>query len=86
MGYDDEAIVDDFLTTNLHNYEEVLAYKASGVESLTPTVGAHSEHLMAAFKAVDRQYGSFENYLTKGLKLTPNEIAAIRANLLVVKE
>lgn len=86
LGFDDQIIVNDFLTTNLHTYVEISNYYESGVKSLNQTIGAHSEHLMFGLRAAAQKYGSFEKYLTEGLKLTEEEIKAIRANLLLKEE
>lgn len=85
LGFDDQAIVDDFLTTNLHNHDEIKSYYATGVKSLNATIGAHSGHLMGGLRAVEKEYGSFQNYLTEGLGLTEADIQSIKTNLLVSK-
>ncbi len=38
--------------------------------------------LNSFYKQVDKQYGSMDNYVKKGLKITPAQIKAIKANLL----
>lgn len=59
----------------------------SGFLSLDPAVlrtllGAKTEYLEAAFRAIDEQYGSFDAYTRNGLKITPDQIQALRAKLL----
>jgi len=46
-------------------------------------VRADPAYLETAFKEVDERYGSFDNYLHKGLHLEPATLAAIRANFLM---
>ncbi|MEM6394994.1 MAG: tyrosine-protein phosphatase [Bacteroidota bacterium] len=83
LGYSDQAIVNDFLTTNLHSYETQKKYYESGIQSLGSTLSAHSAHLMYGLKAVERAYGSFQDYLKEGLGLTDDDVAAIRENILL---
>lgn len=82
LGYDDEQIIQDYVTTNLYNYDEVSKMYKMGVTSLKPSYGANAEQLRASFAAIDREYGSFDNYLRKGLNLTDSDIANIKKNLL----
>ncbi len=81
LGASDAEVMDDFLTTNLHTYEELQYAYGQGVASLHPSIGAHASHLEAALAAIDTTYGSFETYLTDGLELTDAEIQQIRTNL-----
>jgi len=60
---------------------------ASGLLSLRPDVsrvvfGAKPSYLEAAFREIDKQYGSFEAYSKTALKITPQQIQALRAKLL----
>jgi protein-tyrosine phosphatase len=59
----------------------------SGFLSLKPEVlrtllGAKPDYLEAAFRAIDEQYGSFDAYTKNGLKITPDQVQALRAKLL----
>jgi len=38
--------------------------------------------LTNTFATIDRLYGSFDGFVKDGLKLTPSEVTAIRAQLL----
>ncbi|MEL6250589.1 MAG: tyrosine-protein phosphatase [Bacteroidota bacterium] len=82
LGFDERGIFNDFLTTNLYTFEDIEDFHKTGIKNLTPTVGAHKEHLLSALQAVEKEYGSFDNYLAKGLGLTQEDIASIKANLL----
>lgn len=60
---------------------------ASGLLSLRPDVsrvvlGAKPGYLEAAFSEIEKQYGSFEAYSKTALKITPQQIQALRAKLL----
>ncbi|MEL7162322.1 MAG: tyrosine-protein phosphatase, partial [Bacteroidota bacterium] len=82
LGFDDQEVINDFLTTNLHAYDQQRVYYQSGIRSLGPVLSAHSAHLRYALRVIDQRYGSFPAYLAEGLGLTEGEIAAIRDNLL----
>jgi protein-tyrosine phosphatase len=51
-------------------------------EALKVMMGAEASNLEAAFQAIDKQYGSFHGYVKNGLKITPEQIQALRARLL----
>jgi protein-tyrosine phosphatase len=51
-------------------------------EAQRTLVGADASYLDAAFGAIDKQYGSFDGYVKNGLKITPEQIRALRARLL----
>ena len=50
--------------------------------ALRMLMDADASYLDAAFRAIDKQYGSFEGYTTNGLTITPQQIQALRAKLL----
>jgi protein-tyrosine phosphatase len=51
-------------------------------EAQRTMAGADASYLDAAFNAIDKQYGSFDGYTKTGLKITPEQIRALRARLL----
>ena len=60
---------------------------ASGLLSLAPNIarvvfGAKPSYLEAALNEIDKRYGSFEAYSKNALKITPQQIQALRAKLL----
>jgi protein-tyrosine phosphatase len=81
LGFSTEDIVADYLTTNLYDYASQKKMLANTSEALVPSIGAHEEQIRASLEAIDRQYGSFDNYLKQGLKLSDDEIQAIRENI-----
>ncbi|MEL7339191.1 MAG: tyrosine-protein phosphatase, partial [Bacteroidota bacterium] len=80
LGATHEEIMQDYLTTNLHNYEG-LQKMQEVPPSIKSIIGAHAEQMEAAFAAIEAEYGSFDNYLSEGLRLTDADLAAIRDNL-----
>lgn len=81
LGADNETVVNDYLTTNIYDYKNIAKKYMSGSERLKPAFGAHKKQMQVALKAVEDEYGSFDNYLKKGLNLTDAEIKSIRHNL-----
>ncbi len=82
LGFSNDAIIQDYVTTNLFTYKNISGMYKMGVKSLEPSYGANAEQLRASFTAIDKEYGSFDNYLHKGLNLTDTDINNIRTNLL----
>ena len=83
LGFDKEAAISDYLTTNLYTYEELSGLYTSAPHSLIPAFGAHDQQMIAALTTIEEEFGSFENYLEEGLNLTKDDVEAIRKNLLV---
>lgn len=59
----------------------------TGLSSLPPDVsrtlmGTKASYIEAAFTAMDRKYGSFDNYVSQALKLAPEDVSALRSKLL----
>ncbi|WP_019927882.1 tyrosine-protein phosphatase [Nocardia sp. BMG111209] len=72
LGVDRDTVNYDFLLSNYYRNAPV----GDAVNGVT------QPELDAAFDQVDRSYGSFDNYLHQGLKLTDDDLAALRAKLL----
>lgn len=85
VGYSQEDIIRDYLTTNLYTYSNLRKQYSLGVNSLKPAYGAHREQILASLEQVKKSYGSIDQYLTQTLKLSPQELIQIRRNLLVMK-
>lgn len=87
LGITDEDIYTDYLKS-MEFQEKISApylamAKAAGmtdqqVEYLKVLLGVKKEFLSAALTAAEEKYGSFENYITEGLGVTPEEIERIR--------
>ncbi|WP_227981064.1 tyrosine-protein phosphatase [Nocardia spumae] len=72
LGVDRDTVNYDFLLSNYYR-------NASEGDALN---GVILSALDSAFDQVDQSYGSFDNYVRDGLKLSDNDIAALRAKLL----
>ncbi len=82
VGFSEEDIVRDYLTTNLYAYDQTREGMMHSPQSLLPSIGAHREQLEAAMEAIDEKYGSFARYLRQGLGLSEADVAAIKENVL----
>ncbi|MGH0001165.1 tyrosine-protein phosphatase [Pseudovibrio ascidiaceicola] len=83
LGFSEEDVMRDYLTTNLYTFDELSKLVANGPHSLRPAFGAHKEQITAALAAMKEDYGSFENYRRDALGISDEELARIKKNLLV---
>jgi protein-tyrosine phosphatase len=51
-------------------------------DSVKVLMGVDPSYLAAAFAAIDARYGTFDNYVTQALKLSPADIQQLRDRLL----
>lgn len=72
LGVDHDTVNYDFLLSNFYRN----AAEGDALNGVTPSV------LDSAFDQVGQSYGSFDNYVHDGLKLTDADIAALKAKLL----
>ncbi|NED64041.1 tyrosine-protein phosphatase, partial [Streptomyces sp. SID10244] len=73
LGVDRSTVEQDYLASNTFRH-------ADAGDSLN---GVNISSLRAAFAAADKTYGSFDNYVSKGLGLTAGDIAGLKKGLLV---
>jgi protein-tyrosine phosphatase len=95
LGVPMDAVYSDYLRSNLAAPAQLMRLRdargksgmpsglaAMPMESVKILMGVDSTFLDAAFHAIDAKYGSFQNYVQEGLKLTPADVEALRAHLL----
>ena len=73
LGVDRQVVDADFLASNSFRH-------ASPTDPLN---GVNIGLLNAAFASADKTYGSFENYVHKGLRLSDSDIAGLKKALLL---
>lgn len=73
LGVDHGTVTQDYLLSNQYR-------DAAPGDSLN---GVQSQWLDAAFDQVTQSYGTFDNYVRDGLKLTAADVTALKAKLLV---
>lgn len=83
LGYSDEDVMRDYLTTNIFTFEDLEQMVGHGPQSLRPAFGAHPEQIRASLARIREDHGSFENYRRDVLGISDAEVEAIRHNLLI---
>ncbi|TCN50912.1 protein-tyrosine phosphatase [Rhodococcus sp. SMB37] len=90
-GVDDATIMSDYLLTNEYNKEwaaktraSIAATQGEDVAQLfEPLLGVEGSYLQAGIDELETRYGSVADYLTDGLGLSPDTLAALKDKLLV---
>ena len=81
LGASDACIMADYMKTGeepaLHRSHPALLFKKQR-EALAVIMGVQPEYLQAAFAAMDKIYGSFDGYLSKGLGVTAQDVQRLR--------
>ncbi|UTW55038.1 tyrosine-protein phosphatase [Kordiimonas sp. SCSIO 12610] len=88
-----DDIMADFLMTNdavdlkasskeLAEWASEKAGRAIDADAVLPLVGVKEDFLHAAYKTIDEKFGSMDQYLEKGMGLTPKRLETFRHNLL----
>ena len=88
LGASDADIMADYLKTEeereLANTAFIAHYSRRGLffkrqqKALRVILGVKPEYLQAAFNAIDNVYGSFDEYLTQGLGITPQLVRRLQ--------
>jgi len=86
LGVPQETVMEDYLLTNqyfmsAYKWSLVLLRLTKGKRFANAVKGfmeAHPSYLSAAFEAMDRKYGSFENYVRNGLELTETQVEHLK--------
>ncbi len=91
LGVDDEAVMEDYIITNERrkaaNDELLDKVRESGVPeekvaALRTFIMVREEYLVAAREVMDEEYGSFEGYVEKGLRLDAKCLEQFKENYL----
>lgn len=86
LGVQQEVVMEDYLLTNKYFYSvyrwsltvlRLLRGKRAAA-SVRAFMLAEPAYLSAAFEAIDRVHGSFENYMSIGLALTANDVEHLK--------
>lgn len=84
-GVPQAKIMQDYMATNNYLVTPIADlsayYTALGQSYLIPIIDVRPEYLQASFDQVIAEYGSMENYLTRGLGLTQADIYVLRAKM-----
>ncbi|MFF0818320.1 tyrosine-protein phosphatase [Rhodococcus sp. NPDC003318] len=88
-GVDPQTIMDDYLLTNEYSRDSIASTFAAIVQRrgeeaaavYAPILGVEASYLQAGIDQLTADYGTVENYLTAGLGLSGDTIAALKAEL-----
>jgi len=82
VGVPMPAIINDYEMSN-GEYQTVDVFgKGAKQESIDAVMAADSSYLTASFAAIDKVYGSFDSYLSKGLMLGDHSLIKLRKLLI----
>lgn len=89
LGVDLEIIYQDYLLSNQYvkklNKRTLAVIFARGLKAyrmIEPLMKVNLEWLKAAFDTIDEEWGSFDEYVSNGLELSPSDIAQLKDDLL----
>ncbi len=87
VGVSETGIYRDYLLSNVvvpaMKERFAAAFRTFPDETVDILVGVNRGSLDALFETIESEFGSFQRYVSGGLRLTEEEIAALRARLLV---
>lgn len=89
LGVEREAVVGDYLESNTRqaNTEKwmrlLLEHSGLDWEEVVPMTRVRAEYLHTAFEQVESAYGSFDTYVTEGLRVHGATLEALRERMLV---
>jgi protein-tyrosine phosphatase len=82
IGFSEEDIIRDYLTSNLYHLETLEKQYTQGPKLLRPIYGAHKYQIKAVFDEIELRYGNFNNYLQNILDISKEEKETIKENIL----
>jgi protein-tyrosine phosphatase len=87
LGVPRQTIVADYVLTNRYMTADALEQIRKVApeidsEAAMALVAADPEYMETSFDEVNERYGSFQQYLRRGLNITDSTIEALRANFL----
>lgn len=88
LGVPKATVMEDYLLTNEYSAEKNAGRIEDATplmehpEYLEPLLEAREEYLEGSFKAVKKDYGTFANYLRKGLGVSKSDLKKLKQNLL----
>lgn len=86
LGVAEEEVVEQYLLSNRAGDEIIAQSRDAGSafwhDALAPLIGVREAYIQSSFDAVREDWGSFDDYLAKGLGVTDAERTALCDNLL----
>lgn len=81
-------MVQDYLLSNSYVFDtpamrsKLASMKPEQATLYSPAMEARASYVIAGLNEVRKDYGSMENYVTKGLGVSPDTVSKLRARLL----
>ncbi len=91
LGVPEEAVINDFMLTNVYTKEKINKYIwmirlgsffRTDPEKIRPLLGVERSFIVAALDQMKTEYGSIDNYFRQGLGLTDDELVRLRSRFL----
>ena len=91
LGIPEDTVLADYLKTNIYTVEfmektirkirTMTQFRNDG-EIIRPLLGVDKRYLQTALDTIDEKWGSFEEYIKCGLRLSESEIEALKMRFL----
>lgn len=87
LGVSREDVINDYMKTNAFTKErieeilnqiELMSLYQADAEILRPLIGVEKIYIETAFETAEEQYGSLENFIRVGLKISDEDIQKLR--------
>lgn len=78
----DYAATDEYWKGNREQIMQMMAKQGMDPKATQAMLAANPAYLHATFDAIDRQYGSMDNFLAQEMELTPDRLALLRTRYL----
>lgn len=89
LGVDLDTIYEDYLLSNQfvkqldrRTIAVILVRGLKGYRMIKPLMGVNLDWLHAAFDTIEKEWGSFDDYISAGLGLEPSDVHQLRDDLL----
>lgn len=91
LGIPEDTVLADYLKTNIYTVEfmektirkirTMTQFRNDG-EVLRPLLGVDKRYLQTALNTIDEEWGSFEEYIKRGLRLSESDVEALKTRFL----
>ncbi len=91
LGVSEETVMSDYLESNAYNAEyiektihkiRVLTMFRNDGEVIRPLLSVDEKYLQTAFDTIDGEWGSFDNYVQQGLRLSDADVEMLKDRFL----
>ncbi len=88
LGVPKERVIEDYLLTNVFTEKEtekilwqirLASFFQADTDNIRQLLGVEERYIVAAFDAIESEWGSFDRYVSEGLGISAEEIARLRS-------